>query len=695
MSIPLFKKRITDFSKNNKIHNLDSLQKGDPIVHIEHGIGRYAGTTILETNGIKSEYLTLIYAEDSKLYVPVSSLNLVSRYIGINGNTIPLNKLGNDNWSRIRKTIFKKIKDIAVEILATSSKRAIQKKLACRLNSVNYRIFCEDYPFDLTSDQMQAINAVLHDMCQPVLMDRLICGDVGFGKTEIAIRATFLAIDNKRQVAILVPTTLLAHQHFDEFSHRFAKWNIRVEMLSRFRSLKERKKIIKKVANGEIDILIGTHIILQDIKWFNLGLLIIDEEHRFGVSQKEKIQSLYVGIDVLVLTATPIPRTLNMAIYGLRDLSIIATPPAQRLAVKTIIEEYNINTIKKAILYELKREGQIYYVCNNVRNIEKTKIFLQELIPGLRVSIGHGQMCEKDLEKIMVDFHHKKFTVLVCTTIIETGIHITNVNTIIIDNADRFGLAQLYQLRGRVGRSNRQGYAYFLTTPSKKLDREASERLKALSSLEKLGSGFTLSTYDLEIRGAGDFLGKEQSGQINTIGLSLYMDLLKNAINTLEYSSNNLFNFMETIDNTIELNIPFLIPNDYISDVSMRLQIYKKISNANDMEEIEAIKKDLIQHFGKLPDIVNDLFNITLIKKKANSLGIKHIIAKGIGKNQWGIIEFSIKNYVNLSNLVRLIQSNPSQYQFNPVTQQLKFCYDTEDSSHKIHYIEQLLRYLA
>jgi transcription-repair coupling factor (superfamily II helicase) len=483
--------------------------------------GPLCGHDHLEAGGITGEYLMLTYANDAKLYVPVSSLHLISRYAGGAEENAPLHKLGGDAWTRARQKAAEKVRDVAAELLDIYAQRAAKAGFAFKHDREQYQLFCDGFPFETTPDQAQAINAVLSDMCQPLAMDRLVCGDVGFGKTEVAMRAAFLAVENHKQVAVLVPTTLLAQQHYDNFRDRFANWPVRIEMLSRFRSAKEQAQILEQAAEGKIDILIGTHKLLQsEVKLRDLGLLIVDEEHRFGVRHKERIKAMRADVDILTLTATPIPRTLNMAMSGMRDLSIIATPPARRLAVKTFVREYDALVVREAILRETLRGGQVYYLFNDVENIQKAADKLAELVPEARIAIGHGQMRERELERVMNDFHHQRFNVLVCTTIIETGIDIPTANTIIIERADHFGLAQLHQLRGRVGRSHHQAYAWLLTPHPKAMTTDAQKRLEAIASLEDLGAGFALATHDLEIRGAGELLGEDQSGQMETIGFS-------------------------------------------------------------------------------------------------------------------------------------------------------------------------------
>ncbi|GAB7264258.1 transcription-repair coupling factor [Dickeya ananatis] len=563
------------------IRNLAELRPGQPVVHLEHGVGRYAGLTTLEAGGIKAEYLILHYAGEDKLYVPVSSLHLISRYAGGAEESAPLHKLGGDAWTRARQKAAEKVRDVAAELLDVYAQRAAHTGFAFKHDREQYQLFCQGFPFDTTPDQAQAINAVLSDMCRPLAMDRLVCGDVGFGKTEVAMRAAFLAVENHKQVAVLVPTTLLAQQHFDNFRDRFANWPVRIEMLSRFRSQKEQTQVLEQTQEGKVDILIGTHKLLQsDVRWRDLGLLIVDEEHRFGVRHKERIKAMRANVDILTLTATPIPRTLNMAMSGIRDLSIIATPPARRLAVKTFVREYDNLVVREAMLREILRGGQVYYLYNDVENIEKAAQRLSELVPEARIAIGHGQMRERDLERVMNDFHHQRFNVLVCTTIIETGIDIPSANTIIIERADHFGLAQLHQLRGRVGRSHHQAYAYLLTPNPKAMSSDAHKRLEAIASLEDLGAGFALATHDLEIRGAGELLGEDQSGQMESVGFSLYMELLESAVESLKAGREPSLDDLLSSQTDVELRLPALLPDDFIPDVNTRLSFYKRIASA-------------------------------------------------------------------------------------------------------------------
>ncbi|ARA78514.1 transcription-repair coupling factor [Pectobacterium brasiliense] len=673
------------------IRNLAELRPGQPVVHLEHGVGRYAGLTTLEAGGIKAEYLILTYAGEDKLYVPVSSLHLISRYAGGADENAPLHKLGGDAWSRARQKAAERVRDVAAELLDIYAQRAAKSGFAFKHDKTQYQLFCESFPFETTPDQAQAINAVLSDMCRPLAMDRLVCGDVGFGKTEVAMRAAFLAVENHKQVAVLVPTTLLAQQHFDNFRDRFANWPVKIEMLSRFRSAREQTQVLEETQEGKVDILIGTHKLLQsDVRWRDLGLLIVDEEHRFGVRHKERIKAMRADVDILTLTATPIPRTLNMAMSGMRDLSIIATPPARRLAVKTFVREYDNLVVREAILREILRGGQVYYLYNDVENIEKATQRLAELVPEARIAIGHGQMRERELERVMNDFHHQRFNVLVCTTIIETGIDIPSANTIIIERADHFGLAQLHQLRGRVGRSHHQAYAYLLTPNPKAMSTDAQKRLEAIASLEDLGAGFALATHDLEIRGAGELLGDDQSGQMTSVGFSLYMELLESAVDALKAGREPSLEDLINSQTDVELRLPALLPDDFIPDVNTRLSLYKRIASAKTTAELDELKVELIDRFGLLPDASRYLLQIAALRQQAQALGIRRIE----GNEKGGFIEFSEQNRVDPSHLIGLLQRDPGTYRLDGPTR-LKFMKDLSDRPQRIEFIGSLLENMA
>ncbi|WP_121409943.1 transcription-repair coupling factor, partial [Pseudomonas aeruginosa] len=529
----------------------------------------------------------------------------------------------------------------------------------------DYATFSAGFPFEETPDQQSAIEAVVADMLAPRPMDRLVCGDVGFGKTEVAMRAAFVAVHSGKQVAVLVPTTLLAQQHYNSFRDRFADWPVSVEVMSRFKSAKEVENAARLLAEGKIDILIGTHKLLQeDVKFANLGLVVIDEEHRFGVRQKEQLKALRSEVDILTLTATPIPRTLNMAVSGMRDLSIIATPPARRLSVRTFVMEQQNAVIKEALLRELLRGGQVYYLHNEVKTIEKCARDLAELVPEARIGIGHGQMHERELEQVMSDFYHKRFNVLVASTIIETGIDVPSANTILIERADKFGLAQLHQLRGRVGRSHHQAYAYLLTPPRRQMTPDAEKRLEAIANAQDLGAGFVLATHDLEIRGAGELLGDGQSGQIQAVGFTLYMEMLERAVKAIRKGEQP--NLEQPLGGGPEVNlrVPALIPEDYLPDVHARLILYKRIANAPDEEGLRELQVEMIDRFGLLPDPAKNLMRLTLLKLQAEKLGILKVDAGPQG----GRIEFAADTQVDPLVLIKLIQGQPNRYKFEGAT---------------------------
>ena len=673
------------------VRNLAELKIGQPVVHLDHGVGRYGGLVTLDTGGIKAEYLLLNYANESKLYVPVTSLHLISRYVGGSDETAPLHKLGNEAWAKSRQKAAEKIRDVAAELLDVYAQRAAKKGFAFKYDREEFQQFAATFPFEETHDQKMAINAVLSDMCQPKAMDRLVCGDVGFGKTEVAMRAAFLAVMNHKQVAVLVPTTLLAQQHYENFKDRFANLPVNVEVLSRFKTAKEQKQILQNLSEGKVDILIGTHKLIQsDVKFSDLGLLIIDEEHRFGVGQKEKIKQLRANIDILTLTATPIPRTLNMAMNGIRDLSIISTPPARRLSIKTFVRQKDDLVIREAILREILRGGQVYYLHNDVASIENTAEQLAALVPEARIVVGHGQMRERELERVMTDFYHQRYNVLVCSTIIETGIDVPTANTIIIERADHFGLAQLHQLRGRVGRSHHQAYAYLLTPPPKMMTKDAERRLDALENLDNLGAGFILATHDLEIRGAGELLGNEQSGQIESIGFSLYMELLDAAVKALKEGREPSLDELTQQHADIELRIPALLPEDYLGDVNMRLSFYKRIAAAESKQELDELKVELIDRFGLLPEAAKNLLQIAELRLQVEPLKVLRIDAG----TQGGFIEFAPNAKVDPEKFIRLIQKEPIVYRFDGPLK-FKFIKDLTESNVRLAFVVELVKTLV
>jgi len=670
---PLFGQRVMQRRRREKsrdggdnvIKNLTELREGAPVVHIDHGVGRYLGLVTMEFDGQAAEFLALMYAEEAKLYVPVASLHLIARYTGSDDALAPLHRLGSEIWQKAKRKAAEQVRDVAAELLDIYARRAAREGYAFADPKADYATFSAGFPFEETPDQQAAIDAVHDDMLAPKPMDRLVCGDVGFGKTEVAMRAAFIAVHGGKQVAVLVPTTLLAQQHYNSFRDRFADWPVKVEVMSRFKSAKEVSDAVQQLAEGKVDIVIGTHKLLQeDVKFSNLGLVIIDEEHRFGVRQKEQLKALRSEVDILTLTATPIPRTLNMAVAGMRDLSIIATPPARRLSVRTFVMEQNNPTIKEALLRELLRGGQVYYLHNDVKTIEKCAADLAELVPEARIGIGHGQMRERELEQVMGDFYHKRFNVLIASTIIETGIDVPSANTIIIERADKFGLAQLHQLRGRVGRSHHQAYAYLLTPPRKQMTDDAQKRLEAISGAQDLGAGFLLATHDLEIRGAGELLGDGQSGQIQAVGFTLYMEMLERAVKSIRKGEQPNLDQPLGGGPEINLRVPALIPEDYLPDVHARLILYKRIANAADEDGLKELQVEMIDRFGLLPDASKNLIRITLMKLQAEKLGIKKVDAGPQG----GRIEFAADTCVDPLTLIKLIQSAPNRYKFEGAT---------------------------
>jgi len=638
-----------------------------------------------------TEFLVLSYAREAKLYVPVASLHLIGRYSGADSEHAPLHKLGTDTWSKAKQKAIEKVRDVAAELLDVYANRANTHGYSFKRDKQEYQAFSDSFPFEETFDQKQTINAVISDMLSHKAMDRLVCGDVGFGKTEVAMRAAFVAVNDNKQVAILVPTTLLAQQHYENFKDRFANWPVSVEVISRFKTAKEQKEIITRVESGQIDILIGTHKLLQNsIKYHDLGLLVVDEEHRFGVKQKEKIKQLRSNVDILTLTATPIPRTLNMAMGGMRDLSIIATPPAKRLAVKTFVRENDDALIREAILRETLRGGQVYFLHNHVDTIEKKAADIQALVPEARVTTAHGQMRERELERIMSDFYHQRFNVIVCTTIIETGIDVPSANTIIMDRADHLGLAQLHQLRGRVGRSHHQAYAYLLTPNEKRITKDAKKRLDAIASLEDLGAGFTLATHDLEIRGAGELLGEDQSGSMSQVGFSLYMEMLDQAVAALKEGKQLSLSQVMSAQTEVELRVPALLPDDYIFDVSLRLSLYKRIASCKDKRDLDDIQVELIDRFGLLPQPTKNLIQIAKVRLKAQTIGISRIEASAIG----GSIEFSDNIKIDPMLIIGLIQKQPSVYKMAGANK-LKFIKANDDTQARFTLIANVLNELT
>ncbi|HEU5297787.1 MAG TPA: transcription-repair coupling factor, partial [Burkholderiaceae bacterium] len=585
------------------IKDLSELAVGDPVVHANHGIGRYRGLVNLDLGDGASEFLHLGYADDATLYVPVAQLHLISRYTGVDASEAPLHKLGSGQWDKAKRRAAEQVRDTAAELLNLYARRAAREGHAHRFSAHDYEAFAAGFGFDETPDQRAAIHAVIQDMVSPKPMDRLICGDVGFGKTEVALRAAFIAVLGGKQVALLAPTTLLAEQHHQTISDRFGKWPVKVAELSRFRTGKETTAALAGLADGRIDIVVGTHKLLsKDVQFKRLGLLIIDEEHRFGVRHKEAIKALRSEVDVLTLTATPIPRTLGMALEGLRDLSVIATAPQRRLAIKTFVRNEGSSLIREAVLRELKRGGQVYFLHNEVESIQQRRKHLDELVPEARIAVAHGQMPERELEQVMRDFVAQRVNLLLCSTIIETGIDVASANTIVISRADKFGLAQLHQLRGRVGRSHHQAYAYLMVPDTRSLTKQAQARLDAIQSMEELGSGFYLAMHDLEIRGAGEVLGDNQSGNMMEVGFQLYNDMLSEAVRALKSGREpDLLSPTGAFSTNTEINLhaPALLPDAYCGDVHMRLNLYKRLASAERMEHLDTLLEEVTDRFGK------------------------------------------------------------------------------------------------
>ncbi|MEP7098528.1 MAG: transcription-repair coupling factor, partial [Dokdonella sp.] len=673
------------------VRDLAELVIGAPIVHVDHGVGRYQGLLKLDVGGENAEFLSIEYAKGDKLYVPVGQLHLVTRYSGTAPELAPLHALGGDAWERAKKKAAEKVRDVAAELLAIYAQREARQGTALSVDREMAEQFAAAFPFEETPDQASAIEAVIADLASSRPMDRVVCGDVGFGKTEVALRAAFSTAIAGKQVAVLAPTTLLAQQHYQTFRDRYADWPIKVEVLSRFKTKKEISEALVRLAAGQVDVMIGTHKLLQsDIKFKDLGLVIIDEEHRFGVRQKEALKKLRAEVDLLTLTATPIPRTLNMAMAGLRDLSIIATPPAHRLAVKTFIGHHNPALIREALQRELARGGQVYFLHNEVATIEKAARELTELMPEARVRIAHGQMHERELEQVMLDFYRQRFNVLVATTIIESGIDVPSANTIIINRADRFGLAQLHQLRGRVGRSHHRAYAYLIIPDHRSITADAQKRLEALASLEELGAGFTLATHDLEIRGAGELLGDEQSGQIEEVGFSMYTDMLDRAVRALKSGQVPDFDLTSEHEAEVELHLPALIPDDYIADVNTRLTLYKRIASARDNDGLRELQVEMIDRFGLLPDQIKHLFAATQLKLAATSLGIRKL---DIGANGGRVI-FRPNPTIEPMTVIRLIQSQPRVYALDG-QDKLKFKMPLEGATERLRAANDLLAMLG
>ena len=672
------------------VRDLAELRIDDAIVHVQHGVGRYLGLINMDLGDGEMEFLHLEYKGHSKLYVPVSQLHVIARYSGADPETAPLHQLGSGQWEKARKKAAKQVRDTAAELLDLYAKRAARQGHAFKLPVGDYELFAEGFGFEETADQAAAITAVIEDMTAGKPMDRLVCGDVGFGKTEVALRAAFLAVANGQQVALLCPTTLLAEQHTQTFSDRFADWPVKVAELSRFRSGKETSQALAGITDGTVDIVIGTHKVLsKDVKFKRLGLVIIDEEHRFGVRQKEALKALRAEVDILTLTATPIPRTLGMSLEGIRDFSVIATAPQKRLSIKTFVRREDNSSIREALLRELKRGGQAYFLHNEVQTIENRRARLEELVPEARIAVAHGQMGERDLARVMKGFYQQRFNVLLCTTIIETGIDVATANTIIINRADKFGLAQLHQLRGRVGRSHHQAYAYLLTPGEDAITKQAKKRLEAIQAMEELGSGFFLAMHDLEIRGTGEVLGDSQSGNIQEIGFSMYNDMLNEAVRALKSGVEPDLDAPFAPGCEVNLHTPALLPTTYCPDINARLAIYKRLSNTTEIDDLIRMQEELIDRFGKLPESALSLLLTHRLRISAAPIGIQKIDAT----DQQVLIHFKDTTTVDPLKLIVLVQTRKNVRFSGP--DKLRIDIKATDIKERTDAIRSLLRDLS
>lgn len=672
------------------LKDLSELRLDDPVVHEQHGVGRYKGLVNIDFGEGETELLLIEYFGDDKLYVPVSQLFLISRYSGGPPESAPLHRLGSGQWDKAKKKALKQIRDTAAELLNLYAQRASRRGHAFTLSLHDYEAFCEGFPFEETPDQLEAIENVIKDMQSGRPMDRLVCGDVGFGKTEVALRAAFVAVMGGRQVAVLVPTTLLAEQHYQNFCDRFAEWPIKIAEISRFRTAKEQAEALKGLADGSIDIIIGTHRLIQkDVQFKNLGLAILDEEHRFGVRQKEQMKALRAEVDVLTLTATPIPRTLSMAMEGLREFSVISTPPQKRLAIKTFHTPFSDGIIREAVMREFKRGGQVYFLHNEVDTIFVMKEKLEKIVPEARIAIGHGQLRERELEHVMRDFYQQRANLLLCTTIVETGIDVPTANTMIINKADMFGLAQLHQLRGRVGRSHHQAYTYLLTDPDRNITPQAQKRLDAIQLLEDLGAGFHLAMHDLEIRGAGELLGDSQSGEMQEIGFNLYSDMLNHAVKQLKAGKEPDLDAPLGVTTEINLHTPALLPNNYCPDVHERLVIYKRLANCEDDDALDAMQEELIDRFGLLPEPGEALIACHRLRIAAKPLGIIKIDASDAAIQ----LQFNVKADLDPMKLISLLQRDKRCRMNGP--DKLRVSVQLGNLNHRVELVKTLLKEFA
>ncbi|MCM5569128.1 transcription-repair coupling factor [Burkholderiaceae bacterium FT117] len=682
--------RETQTDVDSIIRDLSELKVGDPVVHVQHGIGRYEGLVTMDLGDGPTEFLHLSYAGQATLYVPVSQLHVIGRYSGANPDEAPLHQLGSGQWEKARRKAAQQARDAAAELLNLYARRAARTGHAFTLQMNDYEAFADGFGFEETPDQLAAIHAVVQDMVSGKPMDRLVCGDVGFGKTEVALRAAFVAVADGKQVAVLTPTTLLAEQHFQTFSDRFANWPVKLAELSRFRSGKETKAALDGIAKGEVDIVIGTHKLLSpELKFPRLGLVIIDEEHRFGVRQKEALKALRAEVDVLTLTATPIPRTLAMSLEGIRDFSVIATAPQKRLAIKTFVRRESDGTIREALLRELKRGGQVYFLHNEVETIENRRQRLAELVPEARIAVAHGQMPERELERVMRDFHQQRFNVLLCTTIIETGIDVPTANTIVMHRADRFGLAQLHQLRGRVGRSHHQAYAYLLIPDESAITKDAAKRLEAIQMMEELGSGFYLAMHDLEIRGAGEVLGENQSGDMKEVGFALYTEMLNEAVRSLKAGREPDLSAPLSATTEINLHVPALLPADYCADVHERLTLYKRMANCETRDALDGLREELVDRFGKLPDAARALLETHRLRIVSKPLGVAKIDASP----DTIVVQFRPNPPIDPARIIALIQSRRDVKLSGQ--DRLRFTLATPDLSLRVQRIREILDALA
>lgn len=680
-------KRNKSFSSDGIVKDLTELSIGDPIVHEQHGVGRYKGLVDLDYGEGINEFLELHYEREDKLYVPVSQLYLISRYSGGPIESAPIHKLGSGSWEKAKKKALTQIHDTAAELLDLYAKRSLQKGVSSKINLNDYDAFVDGFPFEETADQKDAIERVVEDMESSRPMDRLVCGDVGFGKTEVALRAAFISVLNGKQAIVLVPTTLLAEQHFDNFCDRFARWPIKIEEISRFKSKKQQYESLQRLHEGKIDIIIGTHRLLQpDVKFKDLGLVVIDEEHRFGVRQKEKLKAFRKNVDVLALTATPIPRTLSLAMEGLREFSVIATPPQKRLSIKTFVVNFSQGIIKEAVLREFNRGGQVYFLHNEVNTIQSMFEKLSKLLPEAKIGVAHGQLREKELEHVMQDFHQQRINILLCSTIIETGIDIPTANTIIMNRADKFGLAQLHQLRGRVGRSHHQAYAYLLIDEDRKLTSNAKKRLEAIQLMEDLGAGYHLAMHDLEIRGAGELLGDNQSGQMHEIGFNLYIDMLNNAIKQLKKGEKLDLESPITSNKEINLHTPTILTQTYCPNTNERLIIYKRLSSCKSKDELKSIKEELIDRFGIMP---LQTVNLILFHELRINILSTEVMKIDSSKRK---SEITIKKNADIDpiKIIDLLQ-NDQRFKMNG-PDKIKILLEEEDVARRVKFITKTIK---